>query len=472
MQAMKLFQTIGNGSYCGQIGRVPMLPSRNLATAAPPGHFLAILVMLVLGLGPNPVWCQVPPSAPAVEVAPLPTPVAALGLDDLIQMSLDQNPNLRQAGFEVDAARGKALQAGLCPNPTVSLIGDELGDRTGPQGVNTLPLVSQEIVTAGKLRLNRAVAMREMDQAALALVRQRFVLFTLVRQGYFETLAAQRRVAILSELVGLADKSFDATRKLLEAKQVAKLDLIQLQVELNRFRAELEAARREQVAVYRRMAASIGVPDLPLFPLKGSLESPLPEYQYDAVRAHMLAVYPDIQSAQIGIKRAQLVLKRAQVEPIPNVTVGAGYVRQNQNRSNDWMLQASFPVPFFNRNQGNIQAAHAELRRAMQDVVRVENDLTSRLAISFGDYAAARERADLYKKSILPDSAEAYRLAMTAYKGGQFEYLRVVQAQRTVAEAQLEYVRVLAAEWKAASDIAGLLLEEQWPCAFGPGWGR
>ena len=47
--------------------------------------------------------------------------------------------------------------------------------------------------------------------------------------------------------------------------------------------------------------------------------------------------------------------------------------------------------------------------------------------------------------------------------GGQFEYLRVLQAQRAVAEANLELVRSLGETWQAGSEIAGLMLEDQLP---------
>lgn len=54
---------------------------------------------------------------------------------------------------------------------------------------------------------------------------------------------------------------------------------------------------------------------------------------------------------------------------------------------------------------------------------------------------------------------------MVAYRGGQFEYLRVLEAQRAVAEANLELVRSMSQIWLSASEIAGLMLEDQWPLA-------
>lgn len=410
-------------------------------------------------------------SVHAQEVLPAPRPAPQLtySLSDLIQMTLDLNPRLAQAALAIDAARGRAVQAGLYPNPTVSVNLDELGDRTGPQGVNTLPLVSQEIVTAHKLTLSRSAGDREVDQASLELAAERYQRFTAVRQSYFELLTLRRRTDILRELVRLAQESLDRTEKLLNAKEVARLDLVQMEVELERYRAELEATRQELPAAFRRLAASVGAQGLPGAPVAGSLEMPVPLYDLEKARAFMLETHPDVQSARVGVERAQLLLKRAQVQPIPNVTVGAGYVRQNQNKSDDWVIGFSVPVPVWDRNQGNIAAAQAQVGSAIQQIGRVENDLVERLAEAYRAYAAAQQRAERYRSAILPRARETYKLSLEAYQGGQFGYLRVLEAQRSVAQADLEYNRALGELWGAASVIAGLLLEDHWPpCVVQP----
>lgn len=399
-----------------------------------------------------------------------PTPTAPpLHLQDLVELSLLHNPRLRQAELDIDVARGRARQAGLYPNPTLMVEGEELGGgRTGPGGYITAPMVSQPIVTGGKLRLSRAVANREVDQATLGLIQQRFTLLAAVRQGYFAVLTAQRRVEILQELVALALKTYEATEKQFQARQVAELNLIQFRVELNRFRAELGAAQREWAAAWRQLTAVMGVPELAYRPLLGSLASEPPRYDFDAARALLLELHPAIRAAETGVQRAQLALRRAQVEPIPNVNVGAGYQRDNQNLQDLWRFQVQLPVPLFDRNQGNILSARAELSRAEAEVSRVENELLNQLAAAFGQYAAAQERSRLYRTAILADAQKTYDLALAAFQGGQFEYLRVLQAQRAVAEAQLEYVRALGEAWEAASVLSGLLLEDPWPIGWCP----
>ena len=385
-----------------------------------------------------------------------------LSLDDLVSMSLAQNPALAQAGLEIDAAKGQIRQAQLYPNPTVMVSGEEMG-RAG--GIITAPMVSQEIITAGKRRLDIAIASRKYDQATIGLIRQRFQLISAVRQGYFEVLAVQQRVAALASLEQIATKSYENTQRLLEAKQVALLDSLQVQLELNRVQAELEASKREQTAAWRRMVATMGLPHLAETPLVGSLESPLPTYDFEASKAYLIEHHPEVGIAQVGIDHAQLQLRRNEVQAMPNVTVGAGYMKNNNDREDQWRFQVAVPFPLFNRNQGKVITARADLGKSMHEVSRVQNDLVGRLATAFGSYAAAKERVDKYRKVILPIAQQANKIAFDAYKGGQFEYLRVLQSQRALQEANLEYVRSLGDAWRAAAEVSSLLLEEALPIA-------
>ena len=408
------------------------------------------------------------PPPPRAAAAPAPAavapaaPAAPVGVDEFVRFAVARNPRLGRATLSVDSARGRYVQAGLYPNPVLAVMDDELGDRTGPGGIVSAQ-ISQDIVRGGKLRLSQAVAAREIDQAALAILTERYAVVGTVRSNFYEVFALQRRAAILAEVVELAGQAAAQGQKSFEAKQVARLDVITLELELERFRAEAESVALELPAAYRRLAAAAGDPRLAVHPLAASLDAPLPEYDADRTRETVLAVHPEVRAAKVGVERAQAVARRAEVEAVPNVTVTTGYVRQFENRSNDLRVGVSLPLPTFNRNQGNIRAARADVGVAYQDVARAENDLAERLAVTFRTYESSRRRAERYRTSILPRAEETYRLALEGFKGGQFEYLRVLQAQRAVAEARLESNRALGEAWRAAGEISGFLLEEVWP---------
>lgn len=407
---------------------------------------------------PTPVREQVA----SALVAPASVAPTGLGVDDLVRLAVERNPRLARAAFAVDAARGRFVQAGMYPNPVFSYAADELADRTGRVGIHT-PSLSQEIVRGGKLRLSQAVAAREVDQATLNLMAERYGIVGTVRAGFYEVFALQQRARILAEVVQLAEQAADLSRKSFEAKQTSRLDVVTLEVELERFRAEAEAVARELPAAYRRLAAQAGDSRLPVTALAGSLEAPLPEYDLETTRETVLAVHPEVRAARVAVDRAQAALRRAQVEPVPNITLNGGYVYQGQNRSNDVSVGLSMPIPVWNKNQGNIRSAQAGIGEAVQDVARIENELAERVATAFRTYSAARQRAERYRASLLPRAAETYDLSLKAFRGGQFEYLRVVQAQRALAEARLEYNRALGDAWRTAGEISGYLLEEVWP---------
>jgi outer membrane protein, heavy metal efflux system len=238
--------------------------------------------------------------------------------------------------------------------------------------------------------------------------------------------------------------------------------LIQLEVELERFRAEAAAIERELPAAFQKLAAVTGDPRMPFRRLAAPFDQP-PDYDLDRTREAVLAYHPEARSARVGVDRAQAALRSAQAQPIPNVTLSGGFIRQFENKSYDGGFALSAPIPTWNRNQGNIRAAQAEVSMAMLQVGQVENSLADRLATAFRTYTAAKKRAEQYRREILPRAEETFRLSMEAFKGGQFEYLRVIQAQRAVAEAKLEKNKSLGEAWKAAGEISGLLLEEAWP---------
>lgn len=410
----------------------------------------------------RPVSYQTLP-APAVDTVD-PGAGGTFGLDDLVRVAVERNPRIARATIAIDAAQGRHVQAGLYPNPDLAFLWDEIGDRTSVagSGIVTAPRVTQTIVTGRKLTLAQAVAAREVDQATLDVLAERYSVIGSVRAAFYEVYATQQRLAILTELVRLAEQGVAQGKTLVDAQRLARLDLIQLEVELERFRAEARAVERELPAAYGRLAAVTGDPRLPVGRLAGPFDAP-PDYDLDAAREAVMAFHPQVRSARVGVGRARAAVRLAEAQPIPNLSVSGGFIRQFENRSYDGAFGVSAPIPVWNRNQGNVRETKAELGMAIQNVGRVENDLADRLAAAFRSYAAARERAELYRTQIIPRAEETYKLSLEAFKGGQFEYLRVIAAQRAVAEARLERNRSLGEAWRAAGEISGLLLEEAWP---------
>src|SRR5262249_38699889 len=127
--------------------------------------------------------------------------------------------------------------------------------------------------------------------------------------------------------------------------------------------------------------------------------------------------------------------------------------------------EVSVPLMIFNRNQGNIQAAEAELASSQDNVRQVELNLRQRLANAVQRYDSARQQVQAYETNILPNTRETLRLMLIGYERGdaKYDYLAVWEAQRTLAQANLTYVQALGEMWRAVCDVAGLLQQDDVP---------
>lgn len=385
------------------------------------------------------------------EAVPASVTIAALE-----QLAQEHNPTLVQAAHRVEALQGEQLQVGLYPNPVVGYQADEVGD-TGSAGQHGM-FFSQEIVTANKLGLNRAVASYQVSQAEWELEAQRQRVVNAVRLRAYDVMAAQRTMALTDELVKIGEAATALAERLNAARQVSQVDVLQARVEANSARLQQVAARKSHAAAWRQLAAVVGMPDMQPAAVAGQLEDDLPELSWDDSVAGLLNGSPQLAQALAGVERAQAAVAAACAQRTPNIEALAA-VRYNDNsNSTNASLMLGVPLMIHNRNQGNIIKAQAELAAAQQELKRIELLLQEQLAAAFRDYDVAREQVGQYQRDILPDAKRSLELIESGYQQGEFGYLQLLTAQQTYSRTNLGYVERLRELRLRAVEIQGLLL--------------
>ncbi|MBI3463159.1 MAG: TolC family protein [Planctomycetes bacterium] len=108
-------------------------------------------------------------------------------------------------------------------------------------------------------------------------------------------------------------------------------------------------------------------------------------------------------------------------------------------------------------------AMQAEIGAAVAQLQRLENELSQQVATALGSYRVASQQVARYEQEILPKSRETLRIAQETFALGQIDFLRLLQSQRTLIEANLAYLSAQESRWTAAASIAGLLQSEQFP---------
>jgi cobalt-zinc-cadmium efflux system outer membrane protein len=424
----------------------------------------AWLVALILAAGmTGPAGAANP--TPAKEPAPMPgqQPLsnAPITLAELEQLALQRNPTFVQAAANVEAAKGRQLQSGLYPNPTVGYNAEQLGLRgKAAAGEQNGLFIDQTIVTAGKLRLNRARFAQETAQAEFQAQAQQYRVVNGVRTRYYQLLAMQRLLDVRAELLKVADEAVTTTEELVNVGAANRADLLQARIEARQERVALENARALYEAAWKQLGAFLGEPCLPLVRLQGDLEDAAKLPDFETTLAHLLEASPEVQIARADVARGQLALRREQVEPIPNlqVRVSSGYDFEEDGRKVTTTVNLGVRVPIFDKNQGNIKAAHADLLRAQAETGRVELSLRQRLARQYARYRTAAATVESYRKQNLPEAKEAYELYLESFRKRRAAWPQVLVAQRTYFQISVDYVEALDEQRRAEVAILGLLL--------------
>lgn len=411
------------------------------------------------------IFAAVAVPAPVMAQAPAAQASEPLTLARLEQLAVENNPTARAAQAIIDAARGRARQAGAWPNPTVGYSGEEIplrgsGDARGEHGF----FVEQTIPLFGKLRLGRAVFERAADEANARAELQRQRIFSTVRALFYEVLTTERRIEVHERLAALGSEATGVTAQLFNVGAADRPDFLESEIETRRVQLELNAARNQVFALRQQLAAVVGVPEAATRPLAGSIDQAIPELERDTTLQTLIERSPQVQAARAAIARAQAETALARRETYPDMFLrgGAAYNRERIEetpRPAGWegQIEAGISIPLFNRNQGGITAARAEETAAQAELTRLQLALRAQAATEFATYLTAIRSAESFRADILPRAEQAYTLYLARYREMGAAYPQVLVAQRGLFEMAREYLNHLEDAWRSALRLQGLL---------------
>ena len=392
-------------------------------------------------------------SAPDSENLP-----TSLSLARAIGIALERHPELAAANAQISASQGNALQAGLYPNPLVGYIGEQIGSR-GNAGGQQGPYISQEFVTGGKLEVSQSAALDALTGTQWQAITKRFELEAKVRAAFYEVLTAEREVKENEAIVKIAQENLDASQKIEKAGRGGQPDVLRARVEYETNLNKLIAAKQRFEASWPLLANIIGKPGAKSVSLEGNLEHGRPDYQLATIQETVLSKNSELMQAQAGISEAEKLITRSRLENIPNLDLKVQPLYDYTESVGQVSFEVDMRVPIWNKNQGNIQAAEAELGRRVSELQAVKLRLSDRVIGAHQRFATARDQATKFEKELLPQAREALRLTKAAFESGdaRYDYTALLDAQRTLAQARLSYVQTLGELWKASAEIEGFL---------------
>ncbi|MBS1872211.1 MAG: TolC family protein [Acidobacteria bacterium] len=382
------------------------------------------------------LWAALP--AASQEAA---SPRKTLTLEDALALAEQYNPRLKAAAAFIDGAEAGILTARAYQNPDVSLggFGGQRSHMAGaPSGFIGGWAVNQplELPSLRRARVRTAELGRETGRFALA--ETRLTVRAGVMQAFYDTLRRKGEVELAHDNLQLLEDLERRVGVQVKVGEAARLELVRAEAEVATARIQLESGRLRLKTARAALHAAIGAPNGVEFDPRDSLHPPVPLPALDVLRRQVLGAHPSVALADNELRRAdsRLALERELLKPQP--TVWADMFRQPD--VTQYRAGVTLPIPLWNKRQGPIAEAVAAQRQtaAIADMRRLE--IQAALEAAYGQYEVASQQVTMFEAGTLKEAEAAVSAAEAAFRFGERGILEVLDAQRVLRGARLEYL--------------------------------
>ena len=301
-----------------------------------------------------------------------------------------------------------------------------------------------------------SVARRRKHVASWDYLVKRADLFKLSAEAMINVIAGQRILAVRAGDLSLANRLLQITAARVEAGQLSPVELNQARVRLSTSRIAYRRARTALIVARTRLAASWGGQQ-PTFRaasfsgFRSGSVAPLSTY------LRLTGQNPQLNKLNAEILLAKGVLHLEKARNFPNVTIGAGTRRFIESRENALIVRLSVPIPVFGMNQGKVAAARFDLRRAELDRRTILIKLSADIRASHQQIRTLSAELRDFGRTALPAARRAVSAAISGFREGKFNFLAVLDAQRSLLDLRLQRVQAMQEFWKARVALARLV---------------
>lgn len=367
----------------------------------------------------------------------LATSVAAAGgplsFEEALNLVFEKHPLLRTFEERERAVTFRAAQAARLENPELTFSLEDVfgsGEFGGTRSSETTLELAQTLPLFGKRQRRREAVLANREVLRAALEKARLRLFRETARAFAAALYAQRKVELYEELVRLSRKLVEVTGAKFSAGKIPETEKIRAEIVASETEVRLKNAREELGSALARLAHLWNGP--PPAAVSGNLFrlETLPA-GFDPDR------HPRTKRFRAEIRRLEKEVTLSRVEVLPDITVSAGVRWYNESDEQAYLFGLSLPLPLWNRNQDRIAALRREITAVKLDLRNEEITLRREFTRIESALTQVLRQISILENELLPRAREIYRRNLEAYRFGKMEFLRVLDAQRTLFELRL-----------------------------------
>lgn len=381
-----------------------------------------------------------------------------ISLIDAVDMALKNNPNLRAYYYDINSLEGIKRQAGLLPNPEADLEienilgGKELNGFTGAE----YTLSASYLFELGGKRNNRVnLVNEEINSAKSNYELLKLDVISQVKKTFIELVKIQHQIKLQHKFVNLNEEILKIISERVKAGKTSPAEESKEKFALMNSRLELQRFQRDYLSTQTKINSLCGTSGKNFVPSSDLFDALLSPPNKEEI-FHEIENIPSIKylNNETNIRKAQLELEES--NSVPDLTASLGIRYLNELKTNSFVAGLSMPLPFFNRNQGNIQSAEIKVRQ-MEELINAQKlSIIESLTASFNNLVIAYNNAVQFNENILSESENAYEITSKGYLQGRFAFIDMLDAQRTLFDTQAQYLLELSEYYNSIIEIENL----------------
>lgn len=392
-------------------------------------------------------------AASAANATETKEPAGNLTLQDAMHLALSASPDLAVALREQQATEASIIQAKVRPNPSISTF---VQDTRSANRQTTFQL-NQELELGNKRDARIESANAFYSKANSELESKRAEVHANVIANFYEVLVSQERLNLAKSSLDVANLALDAAAKRVKAGKSSPVEETKSKIAESSARIEVSLAL-STLNASRKKLSSLWGNAVPVFERAEGQVASIPT---SVELAGLLAMLPDspiVKAAMFEVSARETSIKVEQSKSIPNITISAGVLNnQELNGLNQALLGLTVPIPVFDRNQGRVQEAVSRKYKAEDELAALKSHLSAKLASQYERLSASRSAAQTISVDMLPSAQSAFDAANKGFSAGKFNFLDVLDAQRTLFQAKTQYMQVLLDAHLAIAEIERIL---------------
>ncbi|RZL04250.1 MAG: TolC family protein [Rubrivivax sp.] len=375
-----------------------------------------------------------------------------LTLEAALDLALQRHPDLRASALELEATEGATRQAEALPNPELSALLEDTRRETR----TTTWQLNQPVELGGKRSARRRVAQSARQQAESDLAGRRSQVKAQLQAAFHGLAVAQEQLRLVDELGRLASRAREAATKRVAAGKVSPVEEVKAKVAEAQSRSALAGARSEWRAARQQLLMALGDPTVRFDRIDAHL-APLPSLAAWTGIGERVEASPALARAQHEIQRREALTEVERAKGIPDVTVNLGVKRDAPSGRQQPVLGFSLPLPLFDRNQGALLEASRREDKARAEQDALQASLMAQATDAFEQLSTALALVQALREEVLPGARQALDAATKGYDMGKFNFMDLLDAQRTLFDAETQALAATAQAFRADARLLELL---------------